>query len=301
MTINTNNGINSKCYKTQPGKSPSGQTTSSVPGTANYPKPGKTYPSPLPNPIADPSILKAAFDQLIQNRGIRFLHRKAIPCTNMNRLQDNSHDPNCPICNGNGIYFFEEKEIFGIWSSNSLEKNFEQQGVWEIGSAMVSFPTTYSDGKPAFFQTYDQLIVLDHVVRLWELKEFEDRTNGIQQLRYDISSIEYAYSIDSDNKVVQYKLDEDYKIASYDRDDIDTHGRSNTVIKGIQWIKKPAKGTIIGYSYFANPVYNILQHMREIRATQELVNGNKTNTILPQQVLVKRDFLSNPPELINGA
>jgi len=35
--------------------------------------------------------------------------------------------------------------------------------------------------------------------------------------------------------------------------------------------------------------------MRELRITQQMINGQKTAIRLPQQILVKRDFLFNPP------
>jgi hypothetical protein len=41
----------------------------------------------------------------------------------------------------------------------------------------------------------------------------------------------------------------------------------------------------------------VLQHLRELRISQELVGGVKQPVRLPQQVLVKRDFLFNKPEL----
>lgn len=246
-----------------------------------------SFPNGMQALIPDPSIKGQSFDQLINNRGIRFIHKLAAPCPNLRALHDNSHNPNCPICDGNGMMYYREKEITGIFYSNSLEKNFEQQGIWEIGTAVVTLPTKYPDDSPAEFNTFDQLVIPDFTVRLWELKEYEPRPNG-QQMRYPIETIDYIASVDS-NQLVPYQLGIDYNIVD---------GR-------IHWIagKEPSydsineRGDVFVVVYFAHPVYNVLQHMRELRITQELINGSKVPIRLPQQVLVKRDFLFNKPEL----
>lgn len=259
-----------------------------TPGSgSNYPTSPTSYPSSVPLFIPDPSLRGIAFDQLLQNRGIRFIHKLAAPCPNVTRLVDNNHDPLCPICDGNGIMYYREKEIWGVFYSNSLEKNFEMQGLWEIGTAVVTLPTTYPDGTPAEFNTFDQLVIPDFTVRLWELIEYEPRADGKQQARYPIESVDHMSAAINNQKV-----------------DL-VEGTNFTVDGGkIKWVagNEPAYDTIneigevITVAYFANPVYNVLQHMRELRISQELVNGQKQPVKLPQQVLVKRDFLANPPE-----
>ena len=253
---------------------------------STYPTAPTSYPSNMPVFIPDPSLKSQSFDQLIQNRGIRFIHKVSAPCPNLRSLQDNSHNPNCPICDGNGMMYYREKEIFGIFYSNSLQKNFEQQGIWEIGSAVVTLPVQYADGSRAEFNTFDQLVIPDFTVRLWELKEYEPRNDG-QQMRYPIESVDYIASV-VNNILVPYEDGVDY----------------NIVDGKIFWIagKEPVydniheRGDVFVVVYFAHPVYNVLQHMRELRITQELQGGSKVPVRLPQQVLVKRDFLFNAPE-----
>lgn len=257
-------------------------------------KPSQVYPnSPMssdtfmPQFLQDPSLKGLSFDQLIQNRGIRFIHRKAIPCPNIKSIDDNSHDPNCAICEGDGMFYYQEKEIFGLFYSNSLEKNLEQQGMWEIGTAVLTFPTEYADGTQADFNMYDQLVVPDFTVRLWELKEYEPAPDNRQYLRYPINNIEFIASV-IDGVLKPFVLGVDYTI----------------VDGGIQWVagKEPGysnieeRGRVFTVAYFANPVYNVVQHLRELRITQEMVAGQKVAKRLPQQILVKRDFLSNPNE-----
>ena len=58
-----------------------------------YPNTSRSYPSPMPLAIPDVSIRGESWDQLAENRGIRFIHRVAAPCPNMKSLVDNNHAP----------------------------------------------------------------------------------------------------------------------------------------------------------------------------------------------------------------
>lgn len=254
---------------------------------AVYPKTATSTPSPMPSQISDPSIRGESWDQLIRNRGIRFVHKKATPCPNMRTVFDNSHNPNCPICDGQGIYFYEEREIFGFFSSNSLEKNFEMQGIWEIGTAVITLPTEYENGDQAEFATFDQLVIPDFTVRLYELKEYEPRPNLQQQLRYPATNVDFLAS------------------ALNDQINPFTEGVDFNIVDGnLEWVsgRQPSydpvrkRGDVFVIQYYANPVYNVLQHMRELRISQQMLAGTKIAKRLPQQILVKRDFLANPPE-----
>lgn len=253
-------------------------------GAGTYPTSPTSYPSNLPLFIPDPSIKGISFDQLIQNRGVKFIHKKAAPCPNIETVFDNSHNPNCPICD-DGLLFYTEKEIWGVFYSNSLEKNFEYQGIWEVGSAVVTLPTQYPDGTPAEFNTYDQLVITDFQVRMWELKEYRPTANRQQEFRYPVFDIEYVASAVNDVLVV-YQKGVHFNIAD----------------GNIEWVNGQTpyfnvadnKGDVYVIQYYANPVYNVLQHLRELRITQELnLQGQKVPKRLPQQVLVKRDFLRN--------
>lgn len=285
-SMTTNNSGYGKFQSSTP--TGSGFNGAGTPGNGtNYPTSPYSYPSGMPLFIPDPSIKGVSFDQLLQNRGIRFVHRLAAPCPNVEKLNDNNHDPLCGVCDGNGILYYREKEIWGVFYSNSLQKNFEMQGIWEIGTAVVTLPTTYPDGTPAEFNTYDQLVIQDTQVRLWELMEYEPRQDGLHQARYPIDTIDFVGAV-KNNQKVEFQNGVDFNIVN---------GK-------ISWIagKEPdydlasQKGEVISVAYFAKPVYAVLQHMREIRMTQELVGGVKTPLRLPQQILVKRDFLANPPE-----
>ena len=251
-------------------------------------KPNQQYtnsPNPfgpfMPGILPDPSIRGAAFDQLLNNRGIRFIHKIAAPCPNMNTLSDNNHEPECPFCDQSQILYVQQKEIWGVLSSNTLEKMYEVQGVWEVGTAVITFPTEYTDGVQADFNVFDQLECPDFEVRLSDLKEYDG--SGSTGLKYNIVKIWNITSI-SNGVLKTYIEGTDFNISG----------------GNIVWINEPQYnsieeiGEVLSITYIANPVYNVLQTLHELRVTQELVDGVKTAKRLPQQVLVKRDFLFKP-------
>lgn len=245
----------------------------------------------MPVYIPDTSLRGESWDQLLQNRGIRFIHRRATPCPNMTNLDDNNHLPNCPICDDVGILHYAQREIFGIFQSNSIEKTFEQQGVWEVGSAVVSLPSVYSDGTQADFNTFDELLIPDFEVRLWELKQFYSNQSSIQRLRYPIINIDYIAVI-RNNVLVAFTEGVDYII---------TAGNIEWLVGGGPQINPTTgMGEVYTVSYFANPVYRVLQPLRELRVSQEMVAGVKQARRLPQQVLVKRDFLITATDKYTG-
>lgn len=248
-----------------------------------------TMPAMFPLQIPDHSIRAEAFDQILAQRGIRMIHRRSIPCFNLVDLEQNSHDPLCTVCDGAGVYYYAEKEIFGLFHGNSLEKSFEHHGVWEVGQAMITLPTEYPDGTEADFNTLDQLFLPDFTVRMWEIKEFIPNPTLTQSVRYPIQKTDFVGSA-VNNVVKVYQPGVDFNI---------------TPTGNIQWVsgKQPSysklseKGEVFAVSYFASPIYTVVQHMRELRITQEVqADGRKIARRLPQSILVRRDYLRNSPE-----
>jgi hypothetical protein len=240
----------------------------------------------------DVSIRGQNFDQLVEARGVRFIHRKATPCPNILTLDSNAHQPNCPFCDSNGFEYYTSKEIFGLFTGNSIQKTFEAHGVWEIGTAVVTLPTLYPDGTEADFNAFDRLTIPDETVRLWELKEYEPRPGNIQKLRYPIVNVDNASSVIQDaQKKKIYKQGVDFNINAQG-DIVWVDGRQPF------YDIRTGHGEVLTWSFYAHPVYLVVQTLRELRITQQMVNGVKTALRLPQQVLVRRDFLPGAAETL---
>jgi len=262
-----------------------------------------TYPPPAQSPLSTPSMMPmyqpdvslniSNFDQLLSQRGVRMIHEKATPCPNILTLDSNAHEPNCPFCDNNGFLFYGKEEIFGMFSGNSIQKTFEAHGVWEIGTAIVTLPTLYPDGREADFNGFDRLVMPDFTVRLWELKEYEPRPGNTQELRYPIRSIDYVSSISKDGKTEKrYQEGTDFTINA-DGEIVWIAGRQP------HYDIHTGHGEVLTWSFYAAPVYLVVQVLRELRITQELsAKGQKTPQRLPQQVLVKRDFLPTAAETL---
>lgn len=248
----------------------------------SYPKSTGSFQPMMPIILPDPSIKGAAFDELLNNRGIRFIHRIAAPCPNMTSLSDNNHNPDCTFCDQSQILYVSEKEIIGVLSSNTLEKLFEIQGVWDVGTAAITFPAEYADGEQADFNVFDQLLCPDFQIRLSELKEYDGDDNLVTQTKYPIQKVVNITSTHG-NVLKLYKEGEDFDLVDGDIHWIAGREPSYNDIECI--------GEVISVTYTANPAYNVIQTLHELRVTQELVNGVKTARRLPQQVLVRRDFL----------
>jgi hypothetical protein len=250
---------------------------------SNMNKPTMILPagnSPLYQPympvIPDPSMQGDQFDQIVKNRGIRFIHSKAVACGNEVLLDDHSHSLDCPHCNGSMLFYYQPREIIGYFHNNSSEKVFQHTGMWEFGTAMVTMPTTYDSGEEAEFSLFDKLEVMDFDVRLSEKKTYEKRSDGMQQLRYPVNKIDAIFSF-TDSSVVEYLPGVNF----------------NIVDKKIQWVTgmTPPDRAVMSISYYSNPTYKVLQPMHELRVSQQMVDGGtKVTRRLPQAILVKRMF-----------
>ena len=231
---------------------------------------------------------KGQFNQLIENRGIRFMHYRAITCPNLNGLNENSHSPTCPHCTGKNIIYYRPKEIFGFFSGNSNQKQFEFNGYFESTSATVTFPSEYQDGEPADFSIFDRVVAVDYLVQTYEMKEYEVRKDLTQQLRFPIDRVEYLITAD-DSGIREFSAGVDF----------------NIVDGKIQWVadKSPSYslatqiGDVYSVRYLTQPSYLVVNLIRELRASQQTGSDNIKRAIrLPQQLVLKREFFQNPSE-----
>lgn len=250
-----------------------------------YPKsPGysrRMTPDNLPDPQLDP----IAFEQLIKNRGLKWKHEKGTPCPNVDDMDTQQHDPNCECCT-NGIIYFDPQCINGLFQQNKLERMYEVQGVWDIGEAVVTY-SAYADDKdgnagygcPVDIQHFDRLTLLDYEFRWQQL--IEHSPTGIDRLRYPALSMNYLATKDK-----EYFVDKDFIIN--EDGNIKWLGQNQP---GYDQLND--RGEVYTIVYSARPVFLVVHLVHEVRATktEDPIDGEVKAVRLPQQVLLRRDYL----------
>jgi hypothetical protein len=258
------------------------------------PRPTKQFNDPnvinpgLPQEIYNPQFSGEQFDQLIRDRGLRWIHEKAALCPNVRDINSKTHDPNCKLCH-NGFLYFGKEEVFGIFQSNKLEKIYEVQGTWSIGEAVVTF-TSYAinsdgtQGKMVDFMHQDRVTCLDYTFTWSEVVEHSPL--GVDRLQYPAVTIEFLTDKDGN----QYRMDVDFKI---------------NLVGMIEWTGKNrpkadlslGRGGIYTVVYTANPQFYVVSILHELRATKGLdkASGKVTALRLPQQCYIKRTYLVDHP------
>ena len=249
-----------------------------------------------PRDLLAPQFDGPQFDKLIRSKGLRFIHRKAALCPNVRDIRAQDHDPNCSGCE-DGFVYFNPTCVMGVFSNNKLERMYEINGRWDVGEAIVTFESYKPDpitgeagtgGNMNDFQMNDKVICIDYTVTWQEL--IEHNPSGVDRLQYPAKTIEY---IADKNRV--YVPDVDVKVNA------DGH---------LEWISsnRPLhdqdinRGTAVTVTYTHNPVFIVMHVMHELRATQgkNRDTGNVEAIRLPQQVLLRRDFLYEHPSDTQG-
>jgi hypothetical protein len=152
---------------------------------------GKLTPADLP----DPSFNAEAYNELITNRGILFSHTKAMPCPNVQDVESMIHASHCghPKC-WNGYLQVDEKQVWGYFNNDQLNKLYEIQGEYNENIAIITLSAVNTDGSEADVHPFDQLVAqADYSKRMYEL--VEANPTGIDRLKYyalDVHRIEVA-------------------------------------------------------------------------------------------------------------
>lgn len=241
------------------------------------------------------------FDLAIETKGYLLAWTRACvcPCEPVSEKAKGMPDPNCPLCHGDGWFYFggheaQEAEqigtldeiqqaivdesgamvIRGIMTSIANQFNpWDKLGNWMSGSSQV---TVRHQNKLGYF---DKIVGLDVDIAYAEVIV----TDGSQALetRYKVTGINL---IRSEDKV--YTPDVDYKI-----------------VKGaITWYpgKIPETGIRLSVHYLCHPTWLVVEHPHAARVTSvKFKTANpKTPTgdprKLPVQAIVRYDFIPGP-------
>ena len=236
---------------------------------------GPQFPMFLP----DPSIQGNAGDDLIKARGVRMWHQRVLPCPNMSTVNDDDHDPDCPVCDNSGYIAYGGKEIYGAFSPNNVDRQPDAQGNWENSRISIVFPAVYDDGEEADFMVTDRLTMLDFETRQYALVPYKNKN---LKLRYPILKIDSIISV-VNGSIKNYLVDIDFMVTNGEV--VFNTGREP------YYDLEQRMGEVLTVSYYTKPIYVVEAVMVELRITQELLNTGKICRRLPQEVRVVKDWI----------
>ena len=254
-------------------------------GPNKYTK-SNSYDIKQPQIILDPEKFNAA----IASYGIRLEHSKITLCPNfVGNLDSNEHQLGCELCGGSNFVHFDAQEIWGVFSQNALVENFFAQGFWDRGSALLTVPTHLEKGEnfPIYISYFDKVILLDFKERFYEVLHKSDGDKDI--LKYEALDINYLRTTEK-----EYHYHKDFKL----------NDEGNII-----WISpnrpkynlEQEMGEIFTVSYLRRPVYRVVELLHEGRYSQFHFKEKYRKTVrYPQQVLIKKDFLIEKPEIEKG-
>ena len=219
-----------------------------------------------------------AFNQAINNHGIRVSIEKTVSCPNyIGNIDDLHHDVNCTLCE-NGVVHFDKIECWALFQQNSLIKAYFTHGMFDPTQALLSFPTMDDNGVPIIVYHYDRIILLDLQERFYELI---NKSNGpVDNLRYQ--ALDVYYVIGRDGTVYQkgshFRINEDGNIEWID-------GKPRP-----KWSVQEGIGEPFSVSYISRPVYRVMDHLHESRCSNLLQGTGRAVVKFPQLVIIKKDF-----------
>ena len=240
------------------------------------------------------------FTLAIETKGYRLAWSRAgpCPCDSVNP-QTEQPDPNCPVCEGSGWFYFTPSEavstpagsftnlqstvisryeagvIRGIMTQGTAEFDpYNKVGNWRDGQMML---TVRPENRLGY---YDRLVNLDSEMVYAETLDAGPATEDSLNLRYDCVRINLLRSIDT---VYEPTLDFTLELGN------------------VKWLpgRQPAEGTRLMAHYYTFPVWLITEHPHVVRGTLlkfkkprvDLTSPQGDQVALPVQALIRYEFL----------
>jgi hypothetical protein len=252
-----------------------------MPPTSKKPT-GTQFSGQMPNGQKQFGLNPQAFDDLIRAHGIKMYHSRSIPCPNIRDIYANDHDPNCPLCVQQRVYY-ARKELTGAILGNSLAKQFLPNGTFDFDQATVVLPSKYTDGTELDAQVFDRLEVIGGItVRYYQ--RVEHSQTGVDRLHFPALSIDYVMG--SDGATYQPGIDVIV-----------------TPSGELQWIsaRRPGydtvleKGRVYSVNYYTKPVLTIVNLPHQLRVTQTQTAEGAVQERFSQLAVVRKDFFPAQP------
>ena len=229
-----------------------------------------------PKRVAKPGrvdLMPEEFNNLIEDQGIMVRIIPAVLCPNRTGLYDTNHKLDCPLCFGDEVIDIRCKAIedWAYVQGIKLDKNFEVQGVWDVKDAQI----TVRAGVRLYYAYKIEIIDFSSV-----FNQLLNRGIGdTDRVRYNPApDCDTPYYL-VDSAGINYELNIDYKISDYQ----------------IRWlgINRPATGKLYSFTYPVLPTFRVVELIHENRYYYKAFRQSKKTPVqLPQQAIIKLDFLS---------
>jgi hypothetical protein len=224
-------------------------------------------------------LIAQDFEDQIEDQGTRVRITPSILCpvrtTTSKHAADTNHNLNCPICSGSEIVDISSQAVedWVYIQSVKIDKNFQQQGVYDMKDA---FMTVRRDVRVGYFFKIE---VIDHASVFNEL--ILRSGDSTDRLRYPLSDLDDGHIfvlLDKDG--TEYIKDVDFTV-------------SGQTLTWLDLNTSPAKDTLFSFLYSIVPTFRILELMHENRFYYDgFKKPEKTPIQLPQQCHIRWDYMA---------
>src|ERR1700677_4990066 len=169
--------------------------------------------TPIPDETID--FVPEAFDSLIQGKGVRLVHWKAIPCPigkvdALDQRVSHGYHNNC----NNGFLYIKAGVLTAMFSNNSKNQEQMDVGLVSFANAQVSLSRFYNEPDacgnqvPVIVAPFDRMYMVEQNLRVpnWQLLQTSGTTT--ERLAFPVVTVEHC--VDSDG--IELKQDKDFTI-----------------------------------------------------------------------------------------
>lgn len=239
-----------------------------------------TYQTDLPD--AAVHFDADAFDQLIRDHGVTFVHFRAMRCpVGLAERYDIRRPHEDHVGCSNGYLYTQAGSVTCIFSGNSTRAEVQETGVLDGSSVSVTLPPAY-DGTDelVYVAPFDRLYMAEEDITVVHWQLFEASDAGREKLSFPV--VEVHDLVDSRGE-------------RYTRGDFE-------VEKGrVVWTgphrpgMDPAtgKGLVCGIRYTYRPYWYVKQLVHEVRVAQTInpATGERVLRRMPQHAVLQREYV----------
>lgn len=231
----------------------------------------------MPQGMVGVGMNPTVFEQQIRDHGIRMIHSKPLQCPNRKDIYSPTHDADCKMC-VDGYIYYGHKEFTGTFMGNSNSRQNLMQGTYDADVATIILPVTYEDGTQLVGQFYDQITIVGKTIDFFQL--VEHAKTGRDVLQFEAVSVNKLI----DARGNEYSQGIDFIVDQGDivwTPDGNRPGMDITLDRGVAYT----------VNYACVPVFTVVSLPHQLRTTTQVLAGKKVESIYPQLVFCRKDFI----------